>query len=641
MTSIDLDALRTSFETGQLADAAARLDALDTRDVVDADVHARVAYIAEQVGDLDRAIYEYNLCLRDDADHPVALRRLGRLRLDQGDDLRARRAWERLTVLEPTDAETQHALALLDARAGRLPKPRPGAEVAPLTDTLAPPGLGERRPARSPEPGDWPQVDDDAALTFVARFCGREGVHARQWSGNDGRHGYSPINEPFSPAVARQHLLGQHTVGVYPMRQNQTVRFLAFDFDAAKGTRDEVARGTRAWEAALRLVHAAAVRLLDAAAAEGMTGLLEDSGWKGRHVWFFFSGNVPAAAARQLADRLLARLPALPPEVGVEVFPKQSQLRPDQVGNLIKLPLGIHRVTGRRSLFLERDGTALADPIEALRTVPLIDRERVAGLLAQMPAGEPVAGRGRPRFDREARVDADDELSPPWETRADGSGHRAPALLPQRVEAPAYRLDDDVEVQTLFARCAVLRDIVDRARTQGVLTAEERSVVTYTLGHVTHGASAVNAILDHVPGHDPNERLKSPLRGHPTSCPKIRGRVAAVAERVGCACTFAAGAAAYPNPLIHVQEARSRGVGAGVTQSVELSLLQAERLVEDLRRMRADLHRLNRLAREAEGRIRGFMEDQALAAFETPSGVVHLDREKGTLRLELAGETAL
>lgn len=626
MTTTALESLRTAYEAGQLSSVVEQLHSLDTSGVHDAEAHVLVAFFAEQVGDLERALYEYNLCLRDDTDHPVALRRLGRLRLDQGDDVRARRVWERLTALEPTDPETQHALAVLDARAGRLPR-RDQRESA---------SLGELRASGRPEPGDWPNVDDDAALTFVARFGGREGVHARQWVNGPGHQGYTPVNEPLSPAVAKAHLLGQYTVGVYPVRQNQTVRFLAFDFDAAKGTRDQVAQGTRQWEAALRLVHAAAVRLLEVAAAEGLTGLLEDSGWKGRHVWFFFTSAVPAASARQLAERLLARLPALPPEVSVEVFPKQAQLRPEQLGNLIKLPLGVHRVTGRRSLFLHADGTAEADPIEALRTVPLIDRDSLASLIAQMPASAASGpnGRARSRTGQDNGIEADDVT--PWD---DGS-RRPSGPMPVSYEPPAYRLDEDVEAQTLLARCSVLRDIVGRAHTQGTLSHEERSVVTYTMGHLTLGAAAVNAVLDHVPGHDPTERLKSPLRGHPTSCPKIRTKVSAVAERVGCACAFGAGAAAYPTPLIHVQEARSRGVGAGVTTSIELSMLQAERLVEDLRRMRADLHRLSRLAREAEARLMAFMEGQALAAFETPSGVVRLDRESGAVRLELVGESS-
>ena len=636
---LEFESLRQSFEAGRCAEAAEALGRLETRDVIDADLHARIAHFAEQAGDLERAIYEYNLCLRDDADHKVALRRLGRLRLDQGDDLRARRAWERLTTLDPTDAETQHALALLDARAGRLPKP-----VRPhTTDTLAPAGLGEPRRAPAPEPDDWPQVDDDATLTFLSRFAGREGVHARQWAGEPGRQGYSPVNAPFTPAVARQHLLGQSTIGVYPMRLDQTVRFLAFDFDATKGVRDQSALSalsSRPFEAALRLVHAAAVRMVDVAAALGLTGLLEDSGWKGRHVWFFFARPVPASAARQLADVLLARLPALPPEVSVEVFPKQAQLRPDQVGNLIKLPLGVHRVSGRRSLFLHADGTTMADPIEVLRTVPLIDRDTLHGLLSRLPAPTPATARHQGRGMRaDEGIDADD--SPPWDVPGarPASQPGGVSIGPMRLDVPAYRLDEDVEAQTLLARCAVLRDVVDRARTEGTLTPDERSVVTYTLGHLTHGAAAVNAVLDCIPGHDPIERLKSPLRGHPTSCPKIRGKLKTVAETTGCACAFAAGAAAYPHPLIHVQEARNRGIGAGVTQTVELSTLQAERLVEDLRRLRADLHRLNRLANEAEARLKDFMETQALAALETPSGILHLDREHGTLRLELLTTT--
>lgn len=631
MTSTDLETLTGSLTSGNTEQVLDRLARLDTRDVDDPDLLARVGALAEQAGDSDRAALEYNRCLRLAPEHPFALRRLARIRMEQGDDLRARRTLERLGEAVVGDEMLRDTARVLEARAARGPgaRPGPGAPVH-QTETLAPPGLGVR-PEPVADPDDWPALDDDAVLTFVTRFSGREGVYARQWAGQ-GKSGYSPIHEAFSPAVARQHLSGHSTIGVYPVRMNQTVRFLAFDFDAAKTARDQAATSGAQWEAALRMVHAAAVRLLDVASTFGLTGLLEDSGWKGRHVWFFFAGSAPATAVRQLADRLLARLPALPPEVSVEVFPKQAQLRPDQLGNLIKLPLGVHRVTGRRSTFLDPAGGVLADPIEALRRIPLLDRDRLAALLAQVPPPQPVRTRARGPEAEHARTDAEPDALPPWETPREGT----PA--PVRYEAPPYRLEDDVEVQTLLSRCPVLRAIVDRAQTQGTLSAEERSVLTYTVGHVTLGAAAVNAVLDHVPGHDVNERLKSPLRGHPTSCQKIRAKVSALAEKVGCGCTFAAGTAAYPNPLIHVQEARARGVGAGVARTMELSLLQAEHLVEDLRRIRADLHRLNRLAREAETRLKDFMEEQALAAFETPSGVVHLDRDTGSIRLELAGD---
>src|ERR1700722_16988881 len=40
---------------------------------------------------------------------------------------------------------------------------------------------------------------------------------------------------------------------------------------------------------------------------------------------------------------------------GIEVFPRQDQLGPDEFGNAIRGPLGIHRATGRRYWFYGAD----------------------------------------------------------------------------------------------------------------------------------------------------------------------------------------------------------------------------------------------------------------------------------------------
>ncbi len=53
----------------------------------------------------------------------------------------------------------------------------------------------------------------------------------------------------------------------------------------------------------------------------------------------------------------------------LEVFPKQDRLAGKGLGNLVKLPLGIHRGTGRRSHFVPRQGRTVWEELECLRTV--------------------------------------------------------------------------------------------------------------------------------------------------------------------------------------------------------------------------------------------------------------------------------
>jgi len=71
---------------------------------------------------------------------------------------------------------------------------------------------------------------------------------------------------------------------------------------------------------------------------------------------------------------------------GIEVFPRQDQLGPDEFGNAIRGPLGIHRATGRRYWFYGADYRleVQLDYLERLRKITEADMGRfVDGL--EMP----------------------------------------------------------------------------------------------------------------------------------------------------------------------------------------------------------------------------------------------------------------
>jgi hypothetical protein len=91
---------------------------------------------------------------------------------------------------------------------------------------------------------------------FPSLFRGREDVYARRWENDDGQHGCVPahvkdckaINKsrpedrkkvaqktrkflPMTDAVIERHLLGNETIGVYPLLPDDTCWLLAADFD--------------------------------------------------------------------------------------------------------------------------------------------------------------------------------------------------------------------------------------------------------------------------------------------------------------------------------------------------------------------------------------------------------------------------
>ena len=380
--------------------ARSLLDSVNVRDHVDASLHLRLGRAAEALWDLRRATLEYNLSLRDDPDQPEVLLHLGRLRHDQGSLRRAERAYRRFLDLQPRDPTASVELGEILEASGRHQEAqllyadcldekddqrvREASLRLERTSGIVSAGeVGETGEggANRDEGQILPRDADTVAMSHL--FAGREGVYARQWKSSTGRHGYTPIHEAFTPVVARNHLLGAYTVGIYPVRMDNTVLFMAFDLDVAQFAlnRKTGAEGTRGLASLLRQVQGMACRLVEAAAAVELPAYIEDSGWKGRHVWIFFDSPVPAAAARRLARLVIETTRPPPPEVTVEVFPKQSRVKPQKLGNLIKLPLGVHRVTGRRCLFLDPEDRPVPDQLAWMQEATRVPRERVRSIL--------------------------------------------------------------------------------------------------------------------------------------------------------------------------------------------------------------------------------------------------------------------
>ena len=88
----------------------------------------------------------------------------------------------------------------------------------------------------------------------------------------------------------------------------------------------------------------------------------------------FFAEPVPAAKVKRFLEAVVGRVGPPSPELQWEVFPKQEQVAEDQLGNLIKLPLGIHLKTGRRCLFTDLEGQEYSDQEGFLENIQQVER---------------------------------------------------------------------------------------------------------------------------------------------------------------------------------------------------------------------------------------------------------------------------
>ena len=151
----------------------------------------------------------------------------------------------------------------------------------------------------------------DRISLFLSLFQGRPDVFARRWESKNGRSGYSPAcrNEwkhgvclkpkgkctdcshaeycAYDTAAVESHLSGCHVLGIYPLLQDETCRFLAIDFDEEN------------WRGDVQMVRATCRGNDIPCSVE-----ISRSG-NGAHLWIFFSEPVEAAKARMLGSVIL------------------------------------------------------------------------------------------------------------------------------------------------------------------------------------------------------------------------------------------------------------------------------------------------------------------------------------------------
>jgi len=184
---------------------------------------------------------------------------------------------------------------------------------------------------------------------FRSLFRGRKDAYPIRWESKTGKSGYAPAcaNEwrpgicekprikcgdcrnrlliPLTDAVVYAHLAGEHTVGIYPLLEDDTCHFLAVDFDESEWREDARA-------------------FVQACDGLGVPVALEISrSGQGAHAWVFFAGRVSARDARRLGTAIISQTCGRTRQLKLtsydRLFPNQDTMPKGGFGNLIALPL--------------------------------------------------------------------------------------------------------------------------------------------------------------------------------------------------------------------------------------------------------------------------------------------------------------
>jgi len=375
----------------------------------------------------------------------------------------------------------------------------------------------------------------DHAARLNMLFTGRQDVFARMWVSDSGNTGYSPVYKPYTPQIAYNHLLGNYTTGIYLTKSDGDTRILAFDIDITSDAINS-ARGSSEKATELRkTVFDYAGKFFNFLKNENLNPVLEDSGYKGAHIWIVFNKWAKCGLLRRLGEALLVANGNVPSDISVEIFPKQK-FRPKKLGNLIKLPLGIHRKTGKRSVLLDSNAKPFDNQPEALMDIKPADISLVPNLLDKYNLPEDInfsAKKQPPNAHAKLIKNAQQQ-------------NRRKIIISEDT------FNSDGPLNHLLKNCDVLNKLVSRVKTSHMISYEEKLTLEHIIGHLPNGAELVNFLLRPCENVDSNFLMGKSLKGYPTSCTKIVNHVPHIAVTCSCNCDFGIACANYPTPLNHL-----------------------------------------------------------------------------------------
>ncbi len=257
----------------------------------------------------------------------------------------------------------------------------------------------------------------DKVALFRSLFSGREDVYPIRWESKAGRSGYSPAcNNEWVPGICDKprikctecphhafpaisddavfdHLSGRRTLGVYPLRPDDTTWLVAADFDGSTWRDDAMAYTLSCRELGIP-AHVEISRSGD-----------------GAHVWIFFESAIPASQGRQLASAAITRACARHRKLAFasydRLFPSQDTLPKGGFGNLIALPLQ-RKARGRgASVFVDDRWRPFPDQWAFLASIERVSVFAVDSVLARAAREDGVVGVRSVGF-------GEDAIDDPW-----------------------------------------------------------------------------------------------------------------------------------------------------------------------------------------------------------------------------------
>ncbi len=354
--------------------------------------------------------------------------------------------------------------------------------------------------------------DEENVRLFMHLFRGREDAFARQWSDkNREKQGYVPVRHDLMPSDINDHLRGSKTYGIYLLNGESQVYTGVIDVDLIKPLRQAEKYKENAANIRRESIYLHQ-RILELSREHKLTTIAEVSGGKGYHFWFPMAEPVEAAIMRKALQQLTAGLAGDVKCFNLEIFPKQDKISGKGFGNLVKLPMGIHRGSGKPSWFVQATDRERKSQFEYLRSIT---------------PSEPDALQKLAGIHKKAQV-----IVHPRHAKWAG-------------EYP--------ELAALSTRCSMLGQIIASARIGKTLSVREEKILLGTLAHLPRGRHLLHHLCSELPEYNRpllDYRI-SKVRGTVLGCKRIHSLLEQHTSDLPC--SFAIHGKEYAHPLLHIE----------------------------------------------------------------------------------------
>ncbi len=489
---------RYYLETGKEEEARETILRWRLRSPMIDEVHFEWGRLCEELDMTKPAMDSYARALKINPAHEGALLRLAQLLYETGYHGRSAHYLKKFLRRNPTNTDARKLLCLNYEKLGlgKIAQMIAGSENVPDQsdhERYFPPSIGRENIER-----------------FMELFSGREtGFVIQKVNSSTGSVSYDFNPEPLSADIIAKHLLGELTLGIYPLRSDNTVRFGIVSLRIPSGVRERYSGQLSYFTLLDEKMRTHVIRMSRIANSIGIPAYPEKSGYQQYRLWFFFENFEHLLRVKRFLTDFLNQVPEKKNDFIVEVILPTRSVGVGWKEHPVLLPLGVDRVSMERCLFIESSGAPCENQLKHIERIRPFSLRWGIGRLKAMSRDKSV------------------EL-----TEGELSG----------------------VVKKLISRCPVVDYLVKKSLAGHMLRNPEKVVLFYTLGLIDEGGYTIHRLLQATPDYN-YKKVKNQLerlKKHPISCVKIRTLLPEITASLHCNCSFDLRGGKYPSPLMHV-----------------------------------------------------------------------------------------